>query len=83
MSTTTNLAPNLDTVFAAYEAGHAMADDGWSRLLARQAVGAAERGELSWSLILAARARNVIDRLDEDAYRAFRAALEAVVPTRP
>jgi len=81
MSTTTNLAPNLDTIGAAFHAGDAMSrGGGWSRLLANQAVGAAMRGELTWALILANRAHETADRRDEAAHQAFAAALEAVVP---
>ena len=73
--------PNIDTIGAAYEAGDAMSrGGGWSRLLANQAVGAAMRGELTWSLILAHRAHETADRRDEAAHQAFAAALEAVVP---
>ena len=69
------------TQCAAIDAGHALAEDGWSRLLANQAVGAAARGEVTWALILAHRAYEVADRRDEAVYQAFLAALSAVVPT--
>ena len=80
--TDTKTKTTTDPLRAAYEAGYAVSiGGGWSRLLVRQAVGAAERGELSWALVLADRACDVADRRDEAAHRAFLTALEAVVPT--
>ena len=80
---TMSTAPHLTTIGAAYSAGDAMARGRgrWSQLLANQAVGAAARGELSRALLLADRAHETADRLDEVAHQAFATALEAVVPT--